>query len=79
MLQDSINLALTNFELTIQVDPAYAEGHYMKGYANELLGNFEAAKSSYQNALNLNSELTIAQEALTKFKYEIINDQYYLT
>ena len=65
---DSLASAKTHFNLAIQTSPTYIIAYYYRGLTSELMGNKAAAKSDYQNALNLNPNFVRAKEALEKLQ-----------
>ena len=53
--------AIENFTLALERDPDYVDAWYNRGYGHELSGNYKAARSDYQRALDLvpNYELAV--------------------
>jgi len=63
---DSIKQAYRFYDLAIKQAPAKAMSYYGKGLCAEELKNIEEAISLYNQALNLDPELSLAQEQLLK-------------
>ncbi len=67
---DNNKRALEEFEILCSTHPTFHLGYYYRGVVNQLEGNNEAALNDFQNALNLKSDFTRAQEAI-----DLINGQ----
>ncbi len=61
---DSMKQAYHHFNLAVQTSPTYIMAYYYRGLVQEKIGQVEAAKKDYQQALNLNPEFERAREAL---------------
>jgi tetratricopeptide (TPR) repeat protein len=64
--KDSLQKAFTNFNISVQTDPQFSKGYYLRGICYERLGKIEEARKDYQQAINLFSEYTEAKNALDK-------------
>ncbi len=58
--------AIGYFTDAIQSNPRYAEAYYNRGYCYELLGNIEAARKDYQQALSIKTNYQKAIEGLNR-------------
>lgn len=66
MEQDSFIRAQKEFDLVIKNDPVHIRGFFFRGYANELLGDFAAAKADYEVALRFAPDYDLALEGLAR-------------
>ncbi|MCB0705571.1 MAG: tetratricopeptide repeat protein [Saprospiraceae bacterium] len=64
MDMDSIQKAYNEFNLAIQMNPGFTAAYFYRGVSSEMMGNIEAAKTDYQQTLNLEPNFERAQEAL---------------
>jgi tetratricopeptide (TPR) repeat protein len=64
MMQDSFQKAYNSFNLSVETDPGFANGYFGRGSISELMGNLQAAKADYINALNINPDHSLALEAM---------------
>ncbi len=62
------NQAIIHFTDAIKADPGYAEAYYNRGYCYELLGNVEAAKRDYQEALAIRTNYQKAIDGLNRIQ-----------
>jgi tetratricopeptide (TPR) repeat protein len=58
--------AFKRFDLATKNELQFGEAYYYKGLVSEKLGNLDAAKRDYQNAINMGEKLGLAQPALDK-------------
>jgi tetratricopeptide (TPR) repeat protein len=65
---DSIKRAVEQFNLNIQIDPTYYPAFYYRGVCSEMLGDKEAARRDYEQAVALAPDFERAQEALNKLR-----------
>ncbi len=63
--------ALKQFDLAVQVHPAFKEAWYYRGVAHELLGQLAAAKTDYENALNFDPDWETARQALARIEQQV--------
>jgi tetratricopeptide (TPR) repeat protein len=63
---DSLAQAKAHFNMAVQTSPTYIIAYYYRGLVQEKMGNIEAAKEDYQNALNFNPNFDRAKVALTR-------------
>ncbi|MCB0563161.1 MAG: tetratricopeptide repeat protein [Phaeodactylibacter sp.] len=68
MDMDSIEQARKQFDITIQTSPTHIRAYYFRGLAQEMLGNEQAAKADYEQALRLAPNFEKAQEGLDRVK-----------
>ena len=64
--KDSFDRAYDNFNIAVQVDPAFGLAYYYRGFASEGKGDFQAAKNDYQTVLNMKSDFAKAIEGLER-------------
>ena len=67
---DSLEQALDQFNIMVNLKSQNFIGHYYRGVANEALGNIEAARTDYQNTLNLKPDYSKASIALKRLESE---------
>jgi tetratricopeptide (TPR) repeat protein len=60
------NQAVVHFSDAVQSNPRYAEAYYNRGYCYELLGNVEAARRDYQEALSIKTNYQKAIDGLNR-------------
>lgn len=60
------NQAIVHFTDAIKSNPRYAEAFYNRGYCYELLGNVEAARTDYQEALSIKTNYQKAIDGLNR-------------
>jgi tetratricopeptide (TPR) repeat protein len=60
--------AVKTFQLAITVNPAFPDAWYWIGQCQEILGQKEDAKLSYEKAYSLDKTFTLAKEAADKLK-----------
>ena len=65
---DSLDRAMQQFDLNIQVDPTFPQAYYYRGFCAEMKGNPESAAKDYESALNLAPDYDKAREALDNLK-----------
>jgi len=65
---DSVNRAYQLFDITIKTDPLHIMGYFYRGVMSERKGDIKAAKSDYQQALNLAPNFERAQKALNNIQ-----------
>ncbi|MEM6316379.1 MAG: tetratricopeptide repeat protein [Bacteroidota bacterium] len=65
---DSLPQANTHFNMAVETSPTYIIAYYYRGLVAEKMGDKEAAKRDYQNALNLNPNFERAKAALEALK-----------
>ncbi|MEM7572275.1 MAG: tetratricopeptide repeat protein [Bacteroidota bacterium] len=70
MEQGKIGEAHHEFNIVTSNDPLYIQAHFYKGYANELMGNIDAAREDYRNALRLAPEYQLALEGMNRVGVE---------
>jgi tetratricopeptide (TPR) repeat protein len=58
--------AFKRFDLATKNELQFGEAYYYKGLVSEKLGNLDAAKRDYQNAINMGEKLGFAKSALDK-------------
>ncbi|MEO0725895.1 MAG: tetratricopeptide repeat protein [Bacteroidota bacterium] len=63
---DSAAQAYQHFSMAIENAPLYAAAYYYRGYASEVMGNAEQAKTDYQHTLRLAPNYEQAQEGLAR-------------
>lgn len=66
--QDSLTKSERQFDIAIQLDPAYGQAYYARGIVREALGKYNEAIRDYENALSVNPEHPYAGEALNELK-----------
>ncbi len=66
------NQAIVHFNDAIEADPRYAEAYYNLGYCYELLGNIEAARRNYQEALAIKTNYSKAIEGLNRLDRNVV-------
>ncbi len=66
MEMDSVDQAYQLFDLTLRVDPLHIRAYFFRGYAAELQGRPDQARTDYQQALRLAPEYDLAKEALAR-------------
>lgn len=64
--KDSLQQAKSQFDLTIKVDPTFAKAYLARGNVQELLGDANAARRDYEQALILEPNLQQASQALDR-------------
>ncbi|NJL73747.1 MAG: tetratricopeptide repeat protein [Saprospiraceae bacterium] len=62
---EKLSEAYQQFNLAIQFSPTHIRAYYYRGYTNELLGNSDAAKLDYEQALRMSPDYEAAKERLT--------------
>ncbi|NNE26408.1 MAG: tetratricopeptide repeat protein [Saprospiraceae bacterium] len=67
---DSLQPAYEQFNIMINLKSQNFIGHYYRGIVNEAMGNIEAAKTDFQNTLNLKPDYAKAQIALKRLESE---------
>ncbi|MEZ4984053.1 MAG: tetratricopeptide repeat protein [Saprospiraceae bacterium] len=65
---DSIDKAYHHFDMAVENAPLYIGAYFYRGYAAEMLGKNEQAKSDYQHVLRLAPDHASAQERLAGLK-----------
>ena len=65
---DSLLQAKTHFNKAIIASPTYIIAYYYRGLIEEKMGNVEAAKKDYQQAVNLNPIFERAKDALDRLR-----------
>jgi len=65
---DSVDTAYQQFDLSVKMEPTLVMGYFYRGAVNEIKGNKTAAKSDYQQALNLSPDFERAQRAINNLK-----------
>jgi len=63
---DSVGKAYQQFDIAIGTNPLYIKAYFFRGYAAEVLGRVQQAKSDYQQALNLAPNYDLAKEGLAR-------------
>jgi tetratricopeptide (TPR) repeat protein len=66
------NQAIGHFSDAIQSNPNYAEAYYNRGYSYELLGNVEAARKDYQEALAIKTNYKLALDGLQRIERVVV-------
>jgi len=66
---DSLDRAMDQFDLNIQVEPTFYQAYYYRGYCKEAKGDPAGAKKDYEHALQLAPDYEKAREALDKLKF----------
>ena len=61
---DSIQKGYDHLDLAIKTSPTFIRAYYFRGVASEMMGNVEAAKQDYQQALRMAPDYERAQQAL---------------
>ncbi len=64
--QDSIAKAFEQFNLLIEISPLHIRGYFYRGLSSEFMGNNEAAKRDYEQALRLSPDYQNALEGLER-------------
>lgn len=62
------NQAIVHFTDAVNANPRYAEAYYNRGYCYELLGNVEAARRDYQEALAIKTNYRKAIDGLNRIQ-----------
>lgn len=65
---DSVEQAYDHFNMAIENSPRYAAAYYYRGYAAEILGKEEQAKSDYEHTLRFYPDNVKAKEGLARLK-----------
>ncbi|MFQ5446061.1 MAG: tetratricopeptide repeat protein [Saprospiraceae bacterium] len=65
---DSVEQAYKNFDIAVNIAPAFAGAYYHRGLAAEMLGNRTQAKSDYENTLRFDSGFRSAKTGLERVK-----------
>lgn len=63
---DSVALAYDQFDIALQVDPLHIRSYFFRGYAAELMGRVEQARSDYRHALRLAPDYELPKEGLQR-------------
>lgn len=63
---DSVSLAFTQFDNTINISPLHVRAHYFRGYCAEMMGNKEQAKADYRKALSFSPDYSQAIQGLNR-------------
>jgi|LakMenE18May11ns_1017448.scaffolds.fasta_scaffold9913397_2 tetratricopeptide (TPR) repeat protein len=71
MQEDSIEKAIRQFTIAIEVQPDYAEAYYNRGICQEIQENFNAAKIDYEQAENFRPELTGLKAAQNRLQQKM--------
>jgi tetratricopeptide (TPR) repeat protein len=66
------NQAIVHFSDAIASNPNYAEAYYNRGYSYELLGDIEAARRDYREALSLKTNYSRAIDGLNRLDRFIV-------
>jgi len=66
MHQDSIDIAIRQFEIAIRVAPTYADAYYMRGLCYEAKKDYVMAKVDYKQCLTFKEDHTQAKGALKR-------------
>lgn len=66
MEQDSFVRARQEFDLVVKNDPVHIRGFFFRGYANELLGEIDAARADYEVALRFAPDYDLALQAIAR-------------
>ena len=63
---DSFARARREFDLVVKNDPVHIRGFFFRGYANELLGEVQAARADYEVALRFAPDYDLALQAIAR-------------
>lgn len=63
---DSVAQAYDEFNITLKNDPIHIRAYFYRGYAAELLGNTDQARSDYKTALRMSPDFTQALDGLDR-------------
>lgn len=66
--KNEIEAAYEQFDLTVKASPTHIKGHYYRGLAAELNGDFEMARKDYEKALQMYPAYEDAQNRLNNLK-----------
>ncbi len=68
---DSLQKAIDNFDILLEVAPLTIAGYYYRGLTKELAGDLEGAKSDFKQALKFSPNYAKAQEGLQRVEGEM--------
>ncbi len=63
---DSLSKAYDHFNIAVKTDPLFVMAYYYRGLTSELLGNTEAARADYKQALKMSPNYAEPKEALER-------------
>lgn len=68
---DSLQKAIQQFDILLEVSPTTIGGYYYRGLSKELIGDLEGAKDDFKQALKFSPNYAKAQEALQRVEQEL--------
>ena len=71
--KDSLDKAYDSFNIAVKVDPEFGLAYYYRGLTSEMKGDFQAAKTDFQNILNFDAGYTKAAEGLARVNKALEN------
>lgn len=72
---NELEKAHKQFDIAIKISPTHIRAYYYRGVASELQGNYQVARTDYQQALNMASNYEAAQEGLERLQQYLTNEK----